>query len=190
MKLRTLYLILTMALLAAACGTDGGGDSTVPTDAADGTTTTSGSEEPAVTTTVPPGEVTTTAAEPIEGVHVAGSDFGEILVDPDGFTLYVFDVDVGGESACYDACAGLWPPVPADAPIGSGMDASLFGSTPRTDGEDQLTINDKPLYRYTPDTGPGDAMGQGFNDVWWVVDAAGDAVEASAADEIVIDYGY
>ena len=191
MKTRTPYLILIMALLMAACGTAADGDTTVPSNAARDTSTTNGAEEsPATTSTTTLEVTTTTAAETVDGVRIADSELGEILVDPDGFTLYVFDADVDGESACYDACASLWPPVPADTPIDAGLDSALFGTTSRTDGTDQLTVNGMPLYRYTPDAAPGDVTGQGLNGVWWVVDSGGNAVEAAAGDELVIDYGY
>lgn len=192
MKLRTVCTVVLIGLVAAACGTGSGDDTTVPEGETEATTTTAGSdEEEAVTTTTSQSDVTTTEMEEMaDGVHVADTDLGEILVDADGFTLYVFDADVDGESSCYDACAGLWPPVAADTPIGADVDASLFGSTARTDGPDQLTINGRPLYRYTPDANSGDTTGQGFNGVWWVVDGQGEVLEAAAADEIVIDYGY
>ncbi|MGD2101666.1 MAG: hypothetical protein PVG83_05465 [Acidimicrobiia bacterium] len=191
MKLRTVCTILLIALVTAACGTGSGDDTTVPEGETETTTTTSSGEEKDVTTTTSQPDVTTTEmAEMADGVHLADTDLGEVLVDADGFTLYVFDADVDGESSCYDACAGLWPPVAADTPIGAGVDASLFGSTARTDGPDQLTVSSRPLYRYTPDANPGDTMGQGFNGVWWVVDGQGEVLEAAAADEVVIDYGY
>lgn len=180
MKVRTMILFVATLLVVAACGTTAGDDTTVPDDS-NATTTSSGPVQE---------EATTTTGGVMDGAHVAETDLGEILVDADGFTLYVFDVDTDGESACYDACAGLWPAVPADTAISSDLDQAIFGSSARTDGSQQLTVNGRPLYRYTPDTAPGDVMGQGFNDVWWVVDASGNAVEAAAADEIVIDYGY
>ena len=34
---------------------------------------------------------------------VAESDFGPILVDAEGKTLYMFKPDTAGESTCYDA---------------------------------------------------------------------------------------
>lgn len=198
MKRRTLGTLVVMLLVVAACGTETGGDATTVPPEATTTTADAGQEEPADTTTTAaePGDTTTTSAASMDGVQVADTDLGPILVDPDGFTLYVFTVDTGGESACYDACADLWPPVPADTPISSDLDDSMFGSTERTDGTQQLTVNGMPLYLYTPDTNPGDTTGQGFNDVWFVVDAEGNMVtEAEASDSgggspTDDDYGY
>jgi len=187
------FLIVPLALVAA-CGGDGGEGTTVPDEDTAASTTTAGSDDEVVTTTTAsPGEdqaATTMPAEMGEGIHAAETDLGSILVDPDGFTVYIFTADSGGESTCYDACADLWPPVPADTTIGGDLDASLFGATTRTDGSEQLTVNGMPLYLYTPDTNPGDVSGQGLNGVWFVVDAAGDIIEAAAEGAAPVDYGY
>lgn len=198
MTRRTLGTLVVMLLVVAACGAEGGGDATtVPPEV---TTTTADAEpdEPAATTTTAAEqeETTTTSAAATDGVQLAETDLGPILVDPQGFTLYIFTVDTEGESACYDSCAELWPPIPADTPISSDLDDSMFGSTERTDGTEQLTVNGMPLYLYTPDTNPGDTTGQGLNDVWFVVDAQGNMLtEAEASGEggsptDDYDYGY
>lgn len=185
MKLRTIGLFVLGMMLLAACGAEGGDDTTT-TAALDTTTTTSadaGQEDPTTTTASEAEDTTTTAAETMDGVHVADTDLGSILVDPDGFTLYIFTADSEGESTCYDACADLWPPVSADTPISSELDASIFGSVTRDDGTEQLAVNGMPLYLYTPDENPGDTTGQGFNGVWFVVDSDGGMIEASAASD-------
>lgn len=198
MKLRTIGLLVLGVALLAACGAEGGDDTTT-TAAPDTTSTTSadaGQEDPTTTTAPEADDTTTTAAETMEGVHVADTDLGSILVDPDGFTLYIFTADSEGESTCYDACADLWPPVPADTPISSELDDSIFGAVTRDDGTEQLAVNGMPLYLYTPDENPGDTTGQGFNDVWFVVDPDGNMMEAAATstnvsdDEDDPDYGY
>lgn len=192
MKKRTMGLLVAGMLVVAACGGNGTSDTTSPAEPDATTTEGDSGQEQATTSTEGPmeDESTTTVAEAMDGIHVADSELGEILVDPDGFTLYIFTADTDGESACYDACADLWPPIPADTPISSDLDQSMFGSTTRTDGMEQLTVAGMPLYLYTPDTSPGDVTGQGLNDVWFVVDGDGTIIEAAADDEIVIDYGY
>lgn len=127
-----------------------------------------------------------------EGVHVADSDLGEILVGPEGLSLYVFTADGEGTSACTDACAQAWPPLPADVAIGSDLDQSMFGSITRDDGSEQLTVNGMPLYYYASDTGPGDTAGQGLNDAWYVVDATGSMIKGAAegTGDSIVDYGY
>jgi len=47
--------------------------------------------------------------------------------------------------------------------------ASLVGSSPRTDGTTQVTYGGKPLYYFKGDTAPGDAKGQGLNNVWYIL---------------------
>jgi predicted lipoprotein with Yx(FWY)xxD motif len=191
MKLRTLALFAFILLIAAACGTEGGEDTTTVATDPEVTTTTSDSGQEETTTTVASDDATTsTGVETMDGVHAADTDLGTILVDPDGFTLYIFTADGQGESTCYDGCAELWPPLSADVAISSDLDASIFGATTRTDGTEQLTVDGRPLYLYTPDTSPGDTTGQGFSGVWFVVDADGNVIEAATDDGTVLDYGY
>jgi predicted lipoprotein with Yx(FWY)xxD motif len=108
-----------------------------------------------------------------DGISTASTDLGTVLVDPEGFTVYVFLNDTDGESTCYDSCAATWPAVPGDTAISSELDDSIFGTTTRTDGTEQLTVGGQPLYRYAPDANPGDTDGQGVGDVWFVVGADG-----------------
>ena len=196
MRIRWTLLVAFVALMAAACGGgpdpagQGDVDGTTTTTVAPTTTTTS--EDPVTDTTdaMTDDGSTTMAAEDMDGVHVSETELGEVLVGPDGLTLYVFTADSQGTSACYDACADLWPPVPGDVGISSDLDQSLFSTTVRDDGREQLTINGMPLYWYAPDESPGDTMGQGFNDVWFVVDPTGAMLESAAAGsgDTVIDY--
>lgn len=200
MRLRTLSLMIVGLVVLAACGSEGGDTTTTPPEAT--TTADAGQEDPGTTTTEAmttttgeSEETTTTAGEEMEGVHVAESDLGQILVDPEGFTLYIFTADSEGESTCYDSCAETWPPVPADTAISPELDDSLFSAVPRDDGTEQLAINGMPLYLFTPDENPGDTMGQGVNDVWFVVDPDGNMLEAAATStggeqERDPDYGY
>jgi predicted lipoprotein with Yx(FWY)xxD motif len=161
-RARRLPALLLILVLVAACGAEGEGGET--TD---------------------PASPTTAAETPrTDGIATIDTDLGTILTGPGGLTAYIFTADTEGESTCYDECAALWPPIPADAPIGSGLDAAMFGSTTRTDGSEQLTVNGLPLYLYTPDTRPGDVTGQGFGGVWFVVGTDGEMIggpEAAAA---------
>lgn len=191
MRTRSISLIAVFALLIAACGGGDGGATT--TDASDDPTTTPADDPTTtaedMTTTTAGGDSSTTEAEMMDGVHSSDTDLGSILVNGEGFTLYIFTNDTNGESTCYDACADTWPPIPGDVTIASDLDASIFGTTTRDDGSEQLTVNGMPLYLYAPDAAPGDTNGQGVGGVWFVVDAAGEVIEASAGGQ-VIDYGY
>lgn len=102
------------------------------------------------------------------------TDLGTVLTDDSGRTLYVFDVDEGTTSNCYDDCEAAWPVVEAGLEAGD-VDVTL-GSTTRDDGTEQLTINGRPVYLFSGDSAEGDVNGQGLNDVWWVLDASGEAV--------------
>ncbi|MFN4140716.1 hypothetical protein [Aestuariivirga sp.] len=98
-------------------------------------------------------------------VKTAESASGPILTDSKGMTLYVFDKDSDGQSACYDKCALNWPPLLA----GEGdKPEDDFGLAKRTDGTMQWTYYGKPLYLWIKDTKPGDVTGDGVNDVWHV----------------------
>lgn len=112
------------------------------------------------------------------GLVLASTDLGEIVVDRSGFTVYVFTPDEQGDSTCYDACEANWPIVSEVGSVGDGLNPALLGTTTRTNGDVQATYNGWPLYFFAGDAAPGDVNGQSLNGVWWVVDAAGDAVGA------------
>lgn len=171
-RLGTLGVIL--AMVAAACTSSDADESATtnpPATAAPSTTTT---EAPTTTTTE---ASTTTKPEAAAGlVALADSSLGSILVDGDGNVLYLFTPDEQGESVCYDECAGFWPPLVGEFAAGDGVDAALMGSVARTDGSEQVTYNGWPLYYFANDAAPGDTNGQGVNEVWYVLDAAGDGI--------------
>ena len=118
------------------------------------------------------GSVAVTGAE----VRIAASEHGDILVDADGNSLYLFTPDAQGESTCYDQCETAWPPLVDEVSAGDGVDPDLLSSTTRTDGSVQITYNGWPLYYFAADSAPGDTNGQGVNGVWFVVTPEGDAV--------------
>jgi len=184
MRRRTLTLVAAGLLVIAACGADpeeGASETTVATTTAETAPATTVAAE--TTTTAGGGEETTTTAaeEMVEGIHTSETDLGTILVDAEGFTLYLFTNDTGGESSCNEGCIENWPAVPGDSAIGGDLDAAIFSTTARADGSEQLTVNDQPLYRYTPDAAPGDVNGQGVGGVWFVVGADGNLIEGPEA---------
>jgi predicted lipoprotein with Yx(FWY)xxD motif len=115
----------------------------------------------------------------------ADTELGTVLADGEGMTLYLFDNDSDGESACYDSCAETWPPLTGEVSAGEGVDASLIGTTERTDGTTQVTYDGNPLYYYAADSGAGDTNGQGVGGVWWVVGPDGSRItdDASASSD-------
>jgi predicted lipoprotein with Yx(FWY)xxD motif len=111
-------------------------------------------------------------------VDVAKTRLGRILVDSKGITLYDFPPDRGTTSVCYGACAALWPPlITKGKPIaGTGVRASLLGTTRRKDGKLEVTYAGHPLYYFVSDRKPGQTTGQGVNQFggpWWVLSPAG-----------------
>ena len=125
-----------------------------------------------------------TESEPSEApaeatVGVEDSDFGEIVVDAEGRTLYVFLVDEGTESTCYDDCEASWPPLTVEGePVaGEGVDGPL-GTTEREDGSIQVTLDGHPLYYFAADETPDDVNGQGVGEVWYVVSPDGEAIQS------------
>jgi predicted lipoprotein with Yx(FWY)xxD motif len=114
-------------------------------------------------------------------VALGDTSLGKVLVDPEGFTLYVFTKDTPTTSACGEGCISNWPPVTVtDDPVaGDGLDADLLGTITRDDGKEQVTYGDHPLYRFAPDSKPGDTKGQGVGGIWFAVGADGKPVEKS-----------
>ena len=111
------------------------------------------------------------------GVTVKASSVGVIgtaLVTSDGLTLYTLSADAGGTPTCTAApCTGAWPPllVPTGgtATAGSGVNASMLGTVKTPSGAMQVTYNKRPLYRFSHDSAPNQANGQGimsFGGVW------------------------
>lgn len=165
---RTLALLaaLLLALGLAGCGDDDDDAAT----AADDTTTTSAAADETTTTGAP-------AAEPAGDatVAVASTDLGDVLVDAEGVTLYLFTPDTMEESACTGDCLSAWPPLmlaDGEPVAGDGVDQALLAVA----GDDQVTYNGNRLYRYAADTAPGDTTGQGVGDRWFAVTPAGEAV--------------
>ncbi len=114
----------------------------------------------------------------------ADSDLGEIVVDAEGRTVYVFDRDTAGSgtSSCAAACLENWPAVTAEeeAPEVAGVSGEV-GTIERDDGTRQVTLGGLPLYTYAGDSDAGDVTGQGVQGVWWVVSPDGAKVTEAPA---------
>lgn len=97
---------------------------------------------------------------------------GKVLVDSNGLTLYYFEKDQNGESACYGACEQGWPPLTTEgAPqAGEGAMASKLGTTERKDETMQVTYAGWPLYTFVEDKKPGEDNGtdsKAFGASWY-----------------------
>ena len=87
------------------------------------------------------------------------------LTNAAGMTLYVFDRDAGGKSACNGPCTVNWPPLLV---VGDGGAAGDWTIIVRDDGSKQWAFKGKPLYTWSKDAKPGDKTGDGVNSVWHV----------------------
>jgi predicted lipoprotein with Yx(FWY)xxD motif len=86
-----------------------------------------------------------------------------VLVNPAGMTLYTFDRDAAGKSACNGPCATNWPPLAAAGGASGKGDWSIVT---RDDGSKQWAYKGKPVYLWSKDQKAGDRTGDGVNSVW------------------------
>jgi predicted lipoprotein with Yx(FWY)xxD motif len=103
---------------------------------------------------------------PTGPAKVAGTGSTALLTDAKGMTLYVYDKDAAGKSACNGPCATNWPPLAAaaaDKPIGK------FTVVTRDDGSLMWAYAGKPLYTWKNDKAPGDTTGDGGGGGSWHV---------------------
>ncbi|MGH9029002.1 MAG: COG4315 family predicted lipoprotein [Acidimicrobiales bacterium] len=113
-----------------------------------------------------------------------------MLENGEGLTLYLFVTDhQSGHSTCNGECAQGWPPLRLPSGVsqplaGPGVKSSLLGITTRSDGSVQVTYNRWPLYTWVGDSGPGQATGQGINNLgglWYVLSPTGREITARVA---------
>jgi predicted lipoprotein with Yx(FWY)xxD motif len=119
-------------------------------------------------------------------VATGQTDVGTVLVDGSGKTLYAFAADAKDHSNWSGSCAQYWPPVivTKGSPTASKDVTATLGTTARSDGSMQLTVDGWPMYTYAGDAKAGDATGQGKNlsgGLWWVVDSSGQWVKKGAS---------
>ncbi|QDW40014.1 hypothetical protein FFI89_024475 [Bradyrhizobium sp. KBS0727] len=89
---------------------------------------------------------------------------GSALTDAKGMSLYTFDKDADGKSACNGPCAANWPALKAEASDAAGDGYTVIA---RDDGSKQWAYKGKPLYTFTKDQKAGDITGDGFlNGAW------------------------
>jgi len=89
---------------------------------------------------------------------------GLTLTDAKGMSLYTFDKDSAGKSACNGPCATNWPVLKAEA---SDQASDNYTIITRDDGGKQWAYKGKPLYTFAKDQKAGDITGDGFlNGAW------------------------
>ncbi len=167
---------LAAGALAAGCGSSS-------------TTTNTTASAPAPTATQAASKAAASSSSPNAGsatgttIGVKHSKLGTILAaGPHRMTVYLFEADKGGQSACSGACAAAWPPVTTGGrPQTSGSaSASHLGTITRSDGSKQVTYNGHPLYFFAADKDEGDAYGQGskaFGAGWYVMAPSGTKID-------------
>jgi len=100
-----------------------------------------------------------------------------VLVDRRGKTLYTLSAEMHGRFVCTTKfCLSLWTPlVVARGTTPTG--AKLLATVRRPDGHTQVTYRGRPLYTFNEDSKPGDAKGNGFEDVgtWLAASPSGTA---------------
>jgi predicted lipoprotein with Yx(FWY)xxD motif len=106
----------------------------------------------------------TRAVKVIEGTQTntyLGTEFGQ--------TLYTFDLDKTGSSACNQACAEKWPPLLV-SPAEAQALVAPYASITRSSGLIQVTYKGKPIYTYFLDHVEGDDKGDDVGSVWHDID--------------------
>jgi predicted lipoprotein with Yx(FWY)xxD motif len=177
--------VTAIALFTAGCGSS----TTNTTTAADASSTS------APTTSASGGSATTAASTTAasttsHGVKVTSKHgkLGTFLAaGSKRLTVYLFEADKGGRSACSGACARVWPPVTTSGPptAGSGARTADLGTITRSDGSKQVTYKGHPLYYYVRDKDDGDAYGQGsdsFGAEWYVLTPKGSKIDDDDGD--------
>ncbi len=153
-------------LILGACTSSTEGSATASSAAA---TTAAESPDAAAESQPAAGDATVTTAD---------SDFGEILTDAEGMTIYFFANDTEGVSNCSGDCLANWPIVTVDGePTGDDAVTAELGTIDAADGSTQLTVNGFPAYYFAGDSEAGDTNGQAVGGVWWVFGADGEPIE-------------
>ncbi len=177
-------LIYGCAVLATALLAGCGSSKSSSTESATTAANTAAAKTPSrygaggASTTSSPASTTTAVA-----VTTKQNKLGTILAaGPKHATVYMFEADQGGKSACAGVCAQNWPPVTssAQAMAGGAVSASKLGMTTRSDGTKQITYNGHPLYFFVKDGDAEDAYGQGvkaFGADWYVLAPSGNKID-------------
>jgi len=99
----------------------------------------------------------------------SNANFGSILTDSLGKSLYFFSIDADGNSGCSGGCVTNWPIFyEENLSLANGLDDSDFATITRTDGQKQTTYKGWPLYYFAGDSKAGEVNGDKVGDVWFV----------------------
>ncbi len=115
---------------------------------------------------------------PIQSAYfseITTSSLGTYLTDKKGLTLYTFANDRPGVSTCTGQCLVKWPPygpglsATGTAPINLPMLPVNIETMRGNNGMVQFAWKGMPLYYFYQDKAPGDTLGEGLLDAWYVV---------------------
>jgi predicted lipoprotein with Yx(FWY)xxD motif len=175
MRRSLLPMALALAVLGAGCGSSRKSATTAHASTialstrSTSTTTKPAAPKVAVSTTTVPG-------------------LGEVLVNGQGKTLYVFAPERAKRVTCDSQCAAIWPPQTlsggAEVVASGGVKASLLGSARNPGGGRVVTYAGWPLHAYVADTGAGSARGQAVDlngGRWYVISTAGTVITHKAS---------
>jgi predicted lipoprotein with Yx(FWY)xxD motif len=95
---------------------------------------------------------------------------GSYLTDAKGMSLYYYNKDAPGKSACGRDCIVKWPVFyTKNVVVSKKLDKKDFAVITRGDGIKQTTYKGQPLYYFANDAVAGDTNGDGFNNLWHLI---------------------
>lgn len=110
-------------------------------------------------------------------------DVGEVLVDANGNTLYMFEPDEASSVTCTGDCADKWPPLTltegTELKLEEGVRKDLIGEAVDEAGTPVVTYAGWPLYRYDSDSA-GEASGHEVDEnggEWFAVTTDGERAD-------------
>jgi predicted lipoprotein with Yx(FWY)xxD motif/plastocyanin len=173
-KLHFAKYLLVFAALSATIGlsacTSAPAQSTTPLTTSPTTTIPPATSSPSRIPESPTATQTPSANTTYTVMTSSKADLGNFLVDGKGMTLYYFTKDSVGKSTATAAILQNWPIFnPAEFVVPSSLSTADFGTITRDDGQKQATYKAWPLYYYVKDLAPGDTLGQGVGNVWFVI---------------------
>lgn len=176
-----LPLLMTMPILIAGCGNSksqsgsaSASSSAAPASAPAGPYGAAPASTPSSSGSATSVDLTTKVQKKLGGVVLAAGS--------KRMTVYLFEADKSGHSACSGQCAAVWPPVPGPAKGIGGVKSSLLGTIKLPSGKTQATYAGHPLYFYVRDKDHGDAYGQGiksFGAAWYTLRPSGSKLDKS-----------
>lgn len=123
------------------------------------------------------------SAAPTLGSAAGAKLATDVVVNPQGHTLYALSSESGGHLLCKSAeCTHNWPPLTVSSskvkPKAVAGVQGRLGLVRRGRHSFQVTLRGKPLYRFAGDRGRGEDNGEGipdFGGAWHAVTASAQA---------------